>query len=64
MDKVNARAVVSKATLKPDSKPSIASFGELTRASGDKSPRAKVIPITVPRNPSMGVAQMMMRTKA
>ena len=61
IDSDKAKAVVSNATPKPPSKPSMAASGELTRVSGERSPKAIVMPITVPRNPSMGMAQTTMR---
>jgi hypothetical protein len=56
----SAKAVVSNATPRP----AITSGIDCSRASGVRFAIATVMPTTVPKKPRIGIAQMMIRTKA
>ncbi len=60
IDRPKANAVVSNATPRPF----VTSGSEASNACGESCAMAIVMPITVPRNPSIGMAQMMIRTRA
>ena len=63
MDNDRAREVVSNATYKPANSPCMACSMFVASNFGSRSPNARVIPTTVPKKPSIGVAQMTMRTR-